>query len=80
MNLNGVVDTGKSDGQGRSIFTRKCPLCGKEHSVALDLMELEEGLAAYQNGAKMQDAFPNFSPEEREFFMSGICPTCWDSM
>ena len=34
----------------------------------------------YEAGMRMQDAFPSFTADEREFIMTGICPTCWDSM
>ena len=34
----------------------------------------------YENGAKIQDAFDNLNPEEREFIMSGFTPEAWTKM
>ena len=28
----------------------------------------------------IQEVFPDMSPENREMFVSGICPTCWNVM
>lgn len=28
----------------------------------------------------IQEVFPDVSPENREMFVSGICPTCWNVM
>lgn len=36
--------------------------------------ELDEGKK------KIQDIFPELSPDERELFLSGICGTCYDKM
>ena len=40
----------------------------------------EEQLAAYDNGALIQNAFPNLTDEEREFFMTGITRNEWIEM
>lgn len=38
-------------------------------------------LFRYNQGAFVQVAFPDMSAEDREFFfMSGICPKCWDEI
>jgi hypothetical protein len=39
-----------------------------------------EGLAAYNAGALIQDAFPTLTVDEREMLMTGTHPDCWDSM
>ena len=31
-------------------------------------------------GLKMMDLAPELPAEYREMYISGICPTCWDSM
>ena len=31
----------------------------------------------WTNGAFVQNAFPNMSADDREMFVSGVCPTCW---
>lgn len=75
MNWNGVTD--KFIDNDNVQFTRKCPSCGKPHSITVPIRDVEDGCSAYGKGASIQDAFPNFSDDEREFFMSGICPDCW---
>ena len=75
MNWNGVTD--KFIDNDNVQFTRKCPSCGKPHSIIVPIRDVEDGCSAYDKGASIQDAFPNFSDDEREFFMSGICPDCW---
>jgi hypothetical protein len=35
---------------------------------------------SYVNGALLQDAFPNLSADEREFFKTGITAEEWDAM
>lgn len=61
-------------------LTRTCPFCGKEHSITVDQNALTEGMQKYKEGALIQNAFPTFSADEREFLTTGICPTCWDSL
>ena len=39
-----------------------------------------EQINAYMNGALLQDAFPNLSAEDREFFKTGITSEEWDMM
>lgn len=78
MNWNGVTD--KFLDNDKVQFTRNCPMCGKPHSITVSIRDVEDGCAKYGRGARIQDAFPNFSPDEREFFMSGICPDCWENM
>ena len=59
---------------------RNCPFCGKKHSITVDSDELNRGMEAYRNGALIQNAFPNFTPSQREFILTGICDKCWKSM
>jgi len=61
-------------------ITRRCPFCGKHHEQTFNKEELDRGIALRDAGALMQDAFPNFSPSQREFLMTGICDACWDNM
>lgn len=61
-------------------LTRTCPFCGKLHSITVDREEFQRGSALYRYGELIQDCFPNFTPDEREWIKTGICPTCWDSL
>ena len=57
------------------ILETVCPFCGKERRLTL-----KGSKVAYEAGDKIQDAFPSFTPSEREFILTGICDECWDSM
>jgi len=56
------------------IFTT-CPFCGEDHLVEV----LEKDYHRWQDGEKVQNAFPYLSADNREMLISGICPTCWES-
>lgn len=51
-----------------------CVHCGQVQIIMLSA----DGLAAYAQGALMQDAFPELSPSEREMLISGTCDDCWE--
>lgn len=53
-----------------------CPKCKGERSV----MVAEEDLKAFIAGKHVQMAFPYLNADDRELFLSGICPKCWDVM
>ena len=43
---------------------------GQYHEMVVD----KQNLMGYNNGALIQDAFPNLDVHEREFFKTGIAP------
>lgn len=55
-------------------FYKMCPICGHEHSYALDATI--EQYYAWQHGALIQDAMPELPPDEREVLMTGMCFDC----
>ena len=57
-------------------ITRISPLSGKVNT--LDIPATLEQFAAYEAGALIQDAFPNLTPDEREFIKTGITPEEWN--
>lgn len=59
------------------VTSPNCPDCGLK-----GITEVVGSYAVYQmhQGALVQDVLPNLSPSERERFISGICPDCWDAM
>ena len=59
-------------------ITRISMYSGIMRSRMLDITE--EQLEAYHNGALIQNAFPDLSDEEREFFMTGITRNEWIEM
>jgi len=57
-------------------ITRKSPLTGKIQTRDLDVTV--EQLTAWKQGALAQRAFPNLSPGNREFIMSGYTEEDWE--
>ena len=60
------------------LITRKSMVSGKEHTLDLPISAAEA--LAYEKGALIQDAFPNLSPDQREFIKSGITAEEWTSV
>lgn len=50
--------------------------CGKTLDIGVD----SDQLFAYHQGEGVHKVLPNRSPEEREQFISGTCPACWEEM
>ena len=53
-----------------------CPLCKCGHEIEVN----EEDYWDWDDGVLAQVAFPYLSTGEREMLISGICPTCWETM
>ena len=64
----------------QTTLSRECPFCHKQHSATFDTAKLNAGIEAYEKGARIQDAFPDFDVNQREFLMTGTCPACWDDL
>ena len=60
------------------LILRTSPLTGKSNTMDLDITE--EQVWQYSNGALLQQAFPNLTAEEREFFKTGYTQEDWDMM
>ena len=64
-----------------TLITRKSLLSGINHTLDIDVEA-----SAYQDWMDtlpmkrplIQNAFPNLSPEQREFLITGITPEEWD--
>jgi hypothetical protein len=54
-----------------------CRLCGE--IVTINNVPLRS-IESYINGALVQRAFPMLDDDQREFFVSGTCGSCWDKM
>ena len=77
---NHFVETVTED---KVTLTTVCPFCSKEHKIVLEgskAAEYKQGKVAYEAGYLIQDAFPTFTPSEREFILTGICDECWSAM
>lgn len=57
-------------------FRRKSQITGRKRDWIMDITM--EGLQRYFDGAYVQDAFPELTPGEREFIITGITPEEWD--
>lgn len=58
------------------LITRTSIVTGATRTI--DLPVTEEQIAAWQNGALIQNAMPNLTPAQREFLMTGITDDEWD--
>lgn len=60
--------------------TLKCVDCNRNQSFDMDETAFFSGMEKRRNGALIQHAFPNLSPEHREMLVSRICPSCFDAI
>lgn len=58
--------------------TRISMASGKQRTWDLDITP--EQIDRYNNGALVQDAFPNLTASEREFILTGMTDAEWDYM
>lgn len=56
-------------------ITRKSMVSGVERTMDLNITQGQ--IDAYNRGTLLQDAFPNLTDAEREFFKSGITDEEW---
>ena len=57
---------------------RRSPLTGEVNTMEIDVTAAQ--IAAWENGELAQSAFPDASPSEREFIMTGYTDFDWDEM
>jgi len=57
------------------IITRKSQFSGTLYTRDLDVTQAQ--LVAYEDGALLQDAFPQLSADDREFIKTGISALEW---
>ena len=61
-----------------NVMTDECYYCG-QHSIIQNVPT--RALMAWQSGAMyIQEAFPEWTAEQRELLKTGIHPECWDAM
>jgi hypothetical protein len=46
----------------------------------MDLPITQEQLTRWENGELVQNVFPDLTPDQREFIMTGMCNDDWDNM
>lgn len=59
-------------------ITRKSPISGNVNT--LDLNITDEQMADWHSGTLVQDAFPQLTPSEREFIITGILDSEWNDV
>lgn len=54
-----------------------CPRCKVSDTVHVPMSEV----AAFKNGASVQEAFVSLTADQREFFvLSHLCVECWENL
>jgi hypothetical protein len=57
-------------------ITRVSPFSGKTHTKELPITEAE--IARWKGGELIRNVWPNLTPGQREFLITGITDTEWD--
>jgi len=55
------------------ITTPRCVFCGNAAAIDVD----PDAFSRWQAGEYAQNAFPNFTPDQRELLISGTHAHCW---
>lgn len=58
------------------VTTPACTVCGKSSEVEVT----EKEFAALNGNEMIQNALPDWSADQRELFISGTHPKCWDDL
>ena len=54
-------------------------LTGKSNTMVIP-KTMEEVVEGLKSGKLIQDAFPDLTPDQREFLLTGITPEEWDEL
>lgn len=66
-----IIDTGEM-----MTYKRNCPKCNAEQTVEVSVYSY----AKWQTGGVLiQKAMSKLNADEREVFLSGLCPPCWET-
>ena len=72
-----VVNISKTEAGDYDITSPNCPHCGL---AGLTETISSDALYALNRGATALATLPYSTPEERERFISGYCPDCWNTL
>lgn len=56
--------------EGKITMSKMCTITNEEYSVVID----KSNYMVWQNGALIQEVFPDLSADQREFMISGYTP------
>lgn len=74
---NLIIEPHKS---GKMKITRLCPDCKQPSAFLISYEDWYDGVGLLNQGANIQDAFPNLDRDNREILKTGICRRCWDAI
>jgi hypothetical protein len=57
-----------------------CPFCDKLHTIEVNQKEYQDGIEKYSKGETIENSFPTFSKEQREFIKTGLCGRCYSQI
>lgn len=60
------------------LIKRFNPIKNKDVEMELDITPIQ--YLKWENGMLAQDAFPNLTPDEREFILTGLLPGEWEEL
>jgi len=72
-----VINISKTEAGDYEITSPKCPNCGLD---GITETISSDALYVLNRGATALDTLPYSTPEERERFISGYCPDCWNTL
>ncbi len=78
MSMNGKTKWINTDKRTSMEVTRTSIISGKTRTVELPITE--EQVKKWLGGALIQDAFPNLTPDEREFIKTGMTTKEWETL
>lgn len=59
------------------LIKKSCPFCYRHQQLWFDADKYQKWKAGEGN---VQDIFPECTPDEREFLITGICSECWERL
>lgn len=60
------------------LITKRSVVSYKDHTLDIPITQAQYD--QWQTGTLIQDCMPNLSPGQREFLITGITPSEWDSI
>ena len=57
-------------------YILECVQCSQERTIEASPRDVE----SWRDGELIQNAMPYLNEDQREMFISGVCPQCWFKM